>query len=100
MSGCARRARNAPPGLLASGAVLLFRQFVNEDLGCASYLVGDAQAGVAVSDVATTLDRLEQAYEQRSADLVWLAVRPVFATLRSEPRFHALCERMRLSPPE
>jgi len=59
-----------------------------------------AQAGVAVSDVATTLDRLEQAYEQRSADLVWLAVRPVFATLRSEPRFHALCERMRLSPPE
>jgi glyoxylase-like metal-dependent hydrolase (beta-lactamase superfamily II)/rhodanese-related sulfurtransferase len=28
--------------------VLLFRQFVNEDLGCASYLVGDPQAGVAV----------------------------------------------------
>jgi glyoxylase-like metal-dependent hydrolase (beta-lactamase superfamily II)/rhodanese-related sulfurtransferase len=29
--------------------VLLFRQFVNEDLGCASYLVGDAKAGVAVA---------------------------------------------------
>jgi hydroxyacylglutathione hydrolase len=28
--------------------VLLFRQFVNEDLGCASYLVGDLHAGVAV----------------------------------------------------
>ena len=28
--------------------MLLFRQFVNEDLGCASYLVGDADAGVAV----------------------------------------------------
>jgi hydroxyacylglutathione hydrolase len=28
--------------------VLLFQQFVNEDLGCASYLVGDVQAGVAV----------------------------------------------------
>ena len=28
--------------------MLLFRQFVNEDLGCASYLVGDVQAGVAV----------------------------------------------------
>ena len=28
--------------------MLLFRQFVNEDLGCASYLVGDAQAGSAV----------------------------------------------------
>jgi glyoxylase-like metal-dependent hydrolase (beta-lactamase superfamily II)/rhodanese-related sulfurtransferase len=28
--------------------VLLFRQFVNEDLGCASYLVGDAETGAAV----------------------------------------------------
>jgi hydroxyacylglutathione hydrolase len=28
--------------------VLLFRQFVDEDLGCASYLVGDAEAGTAV----------------------------------------------------
>ena len=28
--------------------MLLFRQFVNDDLGCASYLVGDAEAGVAV----------------------------------------------------
>jgi glyoxylase-like metal-dependent hydrolase (beta-lactamase superfamily II)/rhodanese-related sulfurtransferase len=28
--------------------VLLFRQFVNEDLGCASYLVGDPEARVAV----------------------------------------------------
>jgi glyoxylase-like metal-dependent hydrolase (beta-lactamase superfamily II)/rhodanese-related sulfurtransferase len=28
--------------------VLLFRQFVDDDLGCASYLVGDDEAGVAV----------------------------------------------------
>jgi len=28
--------------------VLLFRQFVDDDLGCASYLVGDSEAGVAV----------------------------------------------------
>jgi glyoxylase-like metal-dependent hydrolase (beta-lactamase superfamily II)/rhodanese-related sulfurtransferase len=27
---------------------MLFRQFVNEDLGCGSYLVGDLEAGVAV----------------------------------------------------
>jgi hydroxyacylglutathione hydrolase len=32
-----------------SAPVLLFRQFVNEDLGCASYLVGDREAGVAVA---------------------------------------------------
>jgi len=57
-----------------------------------------AQAGVAVCDVTTTLDRLEQAFEQRAADLAWIAVRPAFITLRSEPRFRALCERMGLSP--
>jgi hydroxyacylglutathione hydrolase len=34
--------------VLTSEAVLLFRQFVNDDLGCASYLVGDPAAGVAV----------------------------------------------------
>jgi glyoxylase-like metal-dependent hydrolase (beta-lactamase superfamily II)/rhodanese-related sulfurtransferase len=28
---------------------VLFRQFVNDDLGCASYLVGDEHAGVAVA---------------------------------------------------
>jgi len=28
--------------------VLLFRQFVDDDLGCASYLVGDAETGTAV----------------------------------------------------
>ena len=33
----------ARPGLLSSAAVLLFRQFVNDDLGCASYLVGDSR---------------------------------------------------------
>ena len=27
---------------------MLFRQFVDEDLGCASYLVGDADAGEAL----------------------------------------------------
>ena len=28
--------------------MLLLRQFVNDDLGCASYLVGDPDAGTAV----------------------------------------------------
>src|SRR6266550_6666577 len=27
---------------------MLFRQFVDDDLGCASYLIGDPEAGVAV----------------------------------------------------
>jgi glyoxylase-like metal-dependent hydrolase (beta-lactamase superfamily II)/rhodanese-related sulfurtransferase len=34
--------------LLGSRGVLLFRQFVDEDLGCASYLVGDPAVGRAV----------------------------------------------------
>jgi hydroxyacylglutathione hydrolase len=38
-----------PQTVLGSAPVLLFRQFVNEDLGCASYLVGDREAGVAVA---------------------------------------------------
>src|SRR5581483_6958438 len=37
-----------PPRVVGCGTVLLFRQFVNPDLGCASYLIGDADAGVAV----------------------------------------------------
>ena len=40
--------RPAVRPVLTSRSVLLFRQFVNDDLGCASYLVGDAEAGVAV----------------------------------------------------
>src|SRR5262245_37302933 len=55
-----------------------------------------AQAGIAVCDVATTLDRLEQACQQRAADLAWIAVRPAFKPLRLEARFSALCERMGL----
>jgi hydroxyacylglutathione hydrolase len=38
--------------------VLLFRQFVDDDLGCASYLVGDPEAGVAV--VVDPSFRIEQ----------------------------------------
>jgi serine/threonine-protein kinase len=53
-----------------------------------------AQAGVALCDVNATLDWLEQACEQRAADLAWIAVRPAFKPLRSEDRFRALCERM------
>jgi len=57
------------------------------------------RAGVAFCDASTMLDRLEQAYQQRAADLVWVAVRPAFRPLRSEPRFRALCEGMCVSVP-
>jgi hydroxyacylglutathione hydrolase len=45
--------------------VLLFRQFVNEDLGCASYLVGDTDASVAVVvDPAFAIEQYLDAAEQ------------------------------------
>ena len=58
------------PDDLTSPAVLLFRQFVDEDLGCASYLVGDRDAGVAVVvDPALAIEQyLEAAAEERRAD--------------------------------
>ncbi len=46
--------------------MLLFRQFVDDDLGCASYLVGDPAAGVAV--VVDPAFRIEQYLEAAAAD--------------------------------
>jgi hydroxyacylglutathione hydrolase len=46
--------------------VLLFRQFVNDDLGCASYLVGDTDAGVAV--VVDPPFQLETLFEAAAAE--------------------------------
>ena len=45
--------------------MLLFRQFVDDDLGCASYLVGDPEAGVAI--VVDPAFRIEQYLEAASA---------------------------------
>jgi hydroxyacylglutathione hydrolase len=50
---------------------VLFRQFVDDDLGCASYLIGDEDSGVAVVvDPAYEIDRY---LEQAAADGVRLA---------------------------
>ena len=40
-------ASRRPPKSLIASRVVLFQQFVDDDLGCASYLVGDEEAGVA-----------------------------------------------------
>lgn len=57
-----------------------------------------AQVHVGVGERAEALDRLEEAHAERAADLAWLNVRPVFASLRDEPQFTALLNAMRLSP--
>jgi hydroxyacylglutathione hydrolase len=47
--------------------VLLFRQFVDDDLGCASYLVGDRDAGVAVVvDPAFAIEQYLAAAEEEN----------------------------------
>jgi glyoxylase-like metal-dependent hydrolase (beta-lactamase superfamily II)/rhodanese-related sulfurtransferase len=46
--------------------VFLFRQFVDEDLGCASYLVGDRAAGVAI--VVDPSFQIEQYLDAAEAD--------------------------------
>ncbi len=39
---------------------------------------------------------LDQAYQRRATDLIWLRVRPVFDAIRSDPRFEPLCKRLGL----
>ncbi len=50
---------------------MLFRQFVDDDLGCASYLVGDEHAGVAVVvDPAYAIEQYLAEAERRDVELV------------------------------
>ena len=56
--------------------MLLFRQFVDEDLGCASYLIGDPEAGVAmVVDPAFAIEQYLEA-----ADKEGIAIERVLET--------------------
>jgi hydroxyacylglutathione hydrolase len=50
---------------------VLFKQFLDDDLGCASYLVGDEHAGVAVVvDPPYAIERLLEESERRGVRLV------------------------------
>jgi eukaryotic-like serine/threonine-protein kinase len=49
-----------------------------------------AQVHVGLGERANALNCLEEACAGRAADLAWLGVRPVFAGLRTEPRFQTL----------
>jgi TolB-like protein/Flp pilus assembly protein TadD len=55
-----------------------------------------AQVHVGLGERAEALDRLEEAHAERAADLAWLGVRPVFGSLRDEPRFTALLKEIGL----
>ena len=55
-----------------------------------------AQVHVGLGEVTEALERLEKATAEHAADVAWLAVRPVFASLRTEPRFVSLLKQMGL----
>jgi hypothetical protein len=55
-----------------------------------------AQVHIGLGEHAEALDRLEQAAAERAADVAWLGVRPVFASLRGQPRFVKLLKRLGL----
>ena len=53
-----------------------------------------AQVHAGLGETIQAFEWLEKAADAHAADLAWLPVRPVFDSLRSEPRFHALLERL------
>ena len=55
-----------------------------------------AQVHLGLDEHDEALDLLERALAERAADLAWVAVRPVFDSVRTTPRFIALLERMGL----
>jgi eukaryotic-like serine/threonine-protein kinase len=55
-----------------------------------------AQVYLALGQRAEALDRLRAAHAERAADLAWLGVRPVFASLRTEPEYQAIVGAMGL----
>ena len=55
-----------------------------------------AQVHVGLNERTEALDRQEDARAERAADLARVGVRPVFASLRTEPRFLALLKSIGL----
>ena len=55
-------------------------------------LIAQIHAGLDQRDQA--LKCLEEAYRIGATDLIWLKLRPVFKSIRSDPRFDELCKKM------
>lgn len=51
---------------------------------------------VGLREYTLAIHDLEEAYRQRSADLIWLGVHPMFDPLRREPDFHNILQRLGL----
>ena len=53
-----------------------------------------AQVHAGLGETIQAFEWLEKAADVHAADLAWLPVRPIFDSLRPEPRFQALLERL------
>ncbi len=58
-----------------------------------------AQLYVGFGEKKLAIEALQRAYHQRSADLIWLGVHPLYDPLRKEPGFRRLLERLGLDQP-
>lgn len=56
-----------------------------------------AQPYAALGEFDRALSLLEEARQQRSADLIWIGVRPTFDPVRNDPRFQRLLAEMHLA---
>jgi eukaryotic-like serine/threonine-protein kinase len=67
--------------------------------GGASYIspARVAQVHLGLGDRAQALDWIERALAGRATELAWLGVQPMFDSLRDEPRFQAVLERIDLA---
>ena len=57
-----------------------------------------AIAHVGLGNRDKAFEYLEKAYEERFANLIYLTVEPLFGSLRSDPRFDHLAQRLKLNP--
>jgi len=53
-----------------------------------------AQISIGLDHKDEAFEYLEKAYQSRSTDLIWLKTRPVYDSIRSDPRFDKLCIRI------
>ena len=51
-----------------------------------------------LGDKEKALDNLEKAFEMRAFLMAWVKADPVFDSLRSEPRYQAILQKMQLPP--
>jgi eukaryotic-like serine/threonine-protein kinase len=77
--------RNVARALVKELVDMARRQYVPPDAADAAYM--------ALGEHDAALDSLEKGYEERSNQIAFIAVLPVYAPIRSHPRFQSLLER-------